>query len=129
MICELQNCSLKGTYKCSRCKNTYYCCVEHQKLHWKEHKSSCNSSSISKVKLNEIQQDEVILDKNIIVNASNDKRMCRCMFCGNELILTSEEEAITHMRICSSLQEQLSSKDQFTIPSIIKNKYKTNDST
>jgi hypothetical protein len=27
--------------KCARCKQTYYCCREHQKAHWKEHKPDC----------------------------------------------------------------------------------------
>lgn len=28
--------------KCSRCKDAWYCCREHQKEHWKEHKPLCN---------------------------------------------------------------------------------------
>ena len=48
------------------------------------------------------------------------------MFCGNELVLSSEDEAIEHMKVCSSLQEQLASKDQFTIPSVIRNKCNIN---
>lgn len=42
------------------------------------------------------------------------------MFCGDELVLGSEEEAIDHMRVCPALQEQLQSKDQFTVPTMIK---------
>jgi MYND finger len=28
-------------FKCNGCKWTYYCCPEHQKLHWKQHKKEC----------------------------------------------------------------------------------------
>ena len=27
---------------CSACKKAYYCCVEHQKEHWKQHKLECS---------------------------------------------------------------------------------------
>ena len=55
-------------------------------------------------------------------DADNDKRICRCMFCGEEMLLGSEDEAIKHMNICIALQEQLSSSNQFTIPTTIQNK-------
>jgi hypothetical protein len=38
-LCGL--CNKKASQKCSRCLTTYYCCVEHQKEHWKEHKKAC----------------------------------------------------------------------------------------
>jgi hypothetical protein len=44
------------------------------------------------------------------------------MFCGEEQQLRSEEDAVAHMRVCSSLQEQLASKDQFTIPEVLRKK-------
>jgi hypothetical protein len=28
--------------RCSQCKQALYCCREHQKDHWKEHKRNCN---------------------------------------------------------------------------------------
>jgi hypothetical protein len=52
------------------------------------------------------------------------KKISRCMFCGEEVILASEEEAVEHMRNCSALQEQLDSKEQFTIPSKLREKMK-----
>lgn len=57
----------------------------------------------------------------------NEVRECRCMFCGDILVLKSEEEAIGHMRVCVALQEQLSSPDQFTIPKSIQEKAKKNN--
>jgi hypothetical protein len=34
-------CGEKGKNKCSRCEGIYYCCREHQREHWKEHKQLC----------------------------------------------------------------------------------------
>lgn len=53
-----------------------------------------------------------------------EKRICRCMFCGLELVLESEEAAIAHMSECVALQEQLKSSDPITIPSMLKDKMK-----
>eukprot|EP01031_Cornospumella_fuschlensis_P034025 gene34025-41181_t len=50
--------------------------------------------------------------------------MCRCMFCGEQQLLASEEEAVEHMRVCPALQEQLQSKEQFTVPSMVREKMK-----
>ena len=36
-------CNKEATKMCSRCKAVYYCCVEHQREHWKVHKkTTCN---------------------------------------------------------------------------------------
>ena len=51
-----------------------------------------------------------------------EKRVCRCMFCGQELLLGSEDEATNHMRMCTALLEQLASKDQFTLPTEVRQK-------
>jgi hypothetical protein len=42
------------------------------------------------------------------------------MFCGEEIQVGSEDEAVRHLEQCSALQEQLDSKDQFTIPSVLR---------
>mmetsp|Transcript_25767 Transcript_25767/g.64365 ORF Transcript_25767/g.64365 Transcript_25767/m.64365 type:complete len:192 (-) Transcript_25767:201-776(-) len=44
---EAQHCAMCGERLanpkiCSRCQKVGYCNAEHQKLHWKEHKKSCN---------------------------------------------------------------------------------------
>lgn len=49
------------------------------------------------------------------------------MFCGEQLTLGSEDEAVEHMRVCVALQEQLASKDQFTLPTVVKEKMKKED--
>jgi hypothetical protein len=40
-LCEITNCSKTATKKCSSCKRAFYCGEEHQKSHWKKHKSEC----------------------------------------------------------------------------------------
>jgi tRNA G10 N-methylase Trm11 len=52
--------------------------------------------------------------------SESTKRSCRCMFCGDEMVLGSEEEAIEHMERCPALQEQLNDSRQFTLPESIK---------
>jgi hypothetical protein len=44
------------------------------------------------------------------------------MFCGADIKMTCEEDAHAHMRECPSLQEQLGSKEQFTIPKALRDK-------
>lgn len=40
--CGWTECSEMANLRaCSQCKNQWYCCVEHQKLHWKSHKPKC----------------------------------------------------------------------------------------
>lgn len=58
-----------------------------------------------------------------------ESRHCRCMFCGEQLKLSSENEAVEHMRVCVALQEQLASKEQFTVPSAVKAKMKSAEVT
>jgi hypothetical protein len=51
---------------------------------------------------------------------SSEMRECRCMFCGQLLLLTSEAEAIEHMAVCPALSEQLANANEaFTIPKCV----------
>jgi len=44
--CGLANCTDQGVYRCSRCKEVYYCSKLHQRFHWRTgHKSSCKTSA------------------------------------------------------------------------------------
>lgn len=63
-------------------------------------------------------------EKEKTASDEQEKKTVRCMFCGDQLILASEEEAVDHMRVCVALQEQLESKDQFTIPKKIREEKK-----
>ena len=106
--CGLNNCDKEGLLMCSSCKSKYYCCREHQKSHWKYHKHTCTSKKST---------DENKSNDTKTTNPS-EKRQCRCMFCGELLVLDSQDAAVDHMRVCSSLQTQLSdtSGEPFVLP-------------
>ena len=128
----------------------YYCCADHQKNDWNTHKRNCSKSdATAKVETKTTDPRPNTSIDNSRHTTSNDKgtastdhentsdgtpkiadstsgqsekRSSRCMFCGEELVLTSEDEAVDHMRVCVALQEQLASKDQFTIPTMLREK-------
>ena len=41
-------CGVLATKVCSRCRKMSYCCVEHQKVHWKTHKKECQPEQTDK---------------------------------------------------------------------------------
>ncbi len=113
--CAVENCGGIPKYRCGKCRIVFYCSQDHQKLHWQFHKLQCGKKPRSETSTNSPQCDETV-----------EKRFCRCMFCGVEMALTSEEEAIQHMEVCPALQEQLDSKEQFTVPEVVKAQMKNN---
>ena len=152
--CNFPGCEALSNQRCSRCKLVYYCSIEHQKQNWSIHKVSCNKlnsiqnkeSSASNVPKStadstaessgakgdastETSQKESSGNpradcKDDSVKDAAGKRQSRCMFCGEELVLSSEEDAVDHMKVCVALQEQLESPDQFTIPKMLREKNK-----
>ncbi|CAG9864920.1 unnamed protein product [Phyllotreta striolata] len=44
--CEV--CDKQASHRCSSCHNARYCCREHQKAHWKQHKPNCRPFKICK---------------------------------------------------------------------------------
>ena len=116
-VCNLIFCDKEANLRCSKCKAARYCSREHQVDDWSTHKIVC-----SKPILSEPIQNKTIETSSAVPNDSEEYRVCRCMFCGEELKLGSEAEAVDHMKICSSLQEQFAGKEQFTIPSVLRNK-------
>lgn len=146
--CGMQSCNMPASKRCSRCKTTFYCSIEHQKEDWAVHKLNCpkisadttanNSgttkqnnnnlstefpSSSSRKKTNNVSGNDATSEGSQNSNTDSiEQRSCRCMFCGENLILANETEAVDHMRVCPALQEQLASKDQFTIPSVLQDK-------
>eukprot|EP01033_Poteriospumella_lacustris_P024738 gene24738-gene21409 len=132
--CSEPSCGSEASLRCSKCKSVYYCSESHQRQHWKVHKLCCGKaltedhSSQSEVPSSSHQWSGALTDNPpnssggspLAPSTSTEQRSCRCMFCGENLILSSEDEAVDHMRVCPALQEQLLSKDQFTVPSMIK---------
>jgi hypothetical protein len=67
----------------------------------------------------ESSQEKSSYDLEPKSDTESGKRCSRCMFCGEQLVLSSEDDAVNHMKECPALQEQLESKDQFTIPTML----------
>ena len=124
--CSYVNCNvIDAKFRCSKCKKTFYCSENHQKLDWKLHKVSCevNHKPIKDINVENIIKQSENNESESSSNPNNiEKRNCRCMFCGEHLILENEEEAIQHMSVCPLLQEQLKGEGQFTIPTSIQEK-------
>lgn len=108
--CNLPGCQIQANSRCSRCQIAYYCSSEHQKIDWKNgHKIECNTfQPIPSVSAPVVNEDS---------SNSGESRECRCMFCGLKMVLSSEEKAIDHMKVCPNLQQQISSEEQFVLPS------------
>lgn len=100
--CNFQSCSKISNFRCSKCKIIYYCSKTHQQLDWITHKKICSVNNNLSENQETIQIEEI--------------RRCRCMFCGKELLLKSEAEAIQHMNECCYLQEQLMNDGPIVIP-------------
>ncbi len=48
---KTENCALctkKANLRCSGCLIVFYCCKDHQKIHWKEHKQECSAYKVRK---------------------------------------------------------------------------------
>lgn len=41
--CGAKERSVRDFPLCARCRGVYYCCAEHQRLHWAEHKTACTA--------------------------------------------------------------------------------------
>jgi MYND finger len=128
--CAYPNCGTTSNLRCSRCKAVYYCSAEHQRKDWNIHKSYCMSvlsasgSSVSEFSSLKACSGQASSSRACSENdgGSGENRRSRCMFCGEELILGSEDEAVKHLEVCDALQEQLNSNEQFTVPSRLRSK-------
>lgn len=127
--CGLPGCLvLAPPLRCSRCKLQHYCCEEHQRAHFPTHKTTCrpppapSSASASATSSSGSSSPSSASSSPSSASPDEPPRISRCMFCGEEITLRSEAEAVEHMRVCPALQEQLASKDQFTIPQVLRDK-------
>lgn len=98
--------SRDASWRCGACKMVNYCSKQCQKSHFKQHKKDCCNEKTA-------EESE---RKAVLANDKVETRSCRCMFCGQIIMASSEEEAIRHMSECSLLQEQLNGEGQFTVP-------------
>jgi hypothetical protein len=90
-------------------------------VHWTTHKLSCCRESIGVASCEKVSEQRSLKEQ---MTSQQEKRICRCMFCGAELLVSSEDEAVKHLEDCPALQEQLNSKAQFTVPSMVKQQMK-----
>ncbi len=91
-ICELPSCDNPAHARCSSCKLVYYCSVEHQKLHWRDHKLVCrevNTTKVISTSSTTATNSNPEPQSRTIEEEVTEKRSCRCMFCGDVLILVS----------------------------------------
>ena len=121
--CGVQNCQIQATLRCSRCKQASYCGKEHQRQDWAFHKRSCKPPSSS---THRSSGNSDVSDGSTSPRAAaprgGEARQSRCMFCGDTVVMQTEEDAHRHMTACPALQEQLNSSDQFTIPKVLRDK-------
>ncbi|KAK9885454.1 hypothetical protein WA026_010950 [Henosepilachna vigintioctopunctata] len=123
-ICAI--CKKAAVQSCSACNSTYYCSKEHQKLHWKTHKSSCAPFKIksdefgkSLVAIRDIKQGEKILTKlPILIGPKSEKEIIcfncfkkieetsnvKCILCGLKLCGKLCQNKEGHLKICDILQ-------------------------
>ncbi len=127
--CAAPGCALAAPMKCSRCKQASYCGAAHQKEHWPVHKSTCKPPSTApsaSAPPSKPTSQSAAASPPVPPTAASypgrETRFSRCMFCGEEVHMECEEDAYDHMQTCSALQEQLNSKDQFTIPKVLRDK-------
>jgi hypothetical protein len=131
-ICASPDCDKHAPFQCSKCKNVSYCGTDHQKQHWKLHKTICGNTKMSLQKQVPNTKASGVLPSQPPSRSSDSQsqskpeedevRISRCMFCGESVSMKCEEDGHAHMKICPALQEQLGNTEQFTIPKALRDK-------
>lgn len=131
-FCGYPGCSSRGTIHCLEPKEYYYCSIQHREAYKyilteyllvNKPLSSFVRPDFSAIDSDIKSSEKVTTSSSNTQNSnSSESRQCRCMFCGESLLLNSEDEAVNHMEVCPALQEQLDSKKQFHIPSMVQKK-------
>ncbi|KAI5712324.1 hypothetical protein M8J76_002915 [Diaphorina citri] len=97
-ICGL--CGETAKQKCSGCQLIYYCCREHQKTHWKKHKSHCRPMKLCEDKVlgryyiasRSIKAGEVVLREPPLVQGPCQMTGPVCLGCLKAISYHSSEE-------------------------------------
>ncbi len=115
--CGVLGCIATAKLRCSKCKTQHYCSAEHQRTDWASHRRSCRTAKErEKEKIRPPQPPENE------ESGGDGSRQSRCFFCGENIVMKDEYDAQLHMQECPALQEQLASKDQFTIPKALRDR-------
>eukprot|EP00607_Mallomonas_marina_P008608 CAMPEP_0182424656 /NCGR_PEP_ID=MMETSP1167-20130531/10888_1 /TAXON_ID=2988 /ORGANISM="Mallomonas Sp, Strain CCMP3275" /LENGTH=732 /DNA_ID=CAMNT_0024604629 /DNA_START=58 /DNA_END=2253 /DNA_ORIENTATION=+ len=73
-ICGESDCTKDGEFQCSICKTKRYCCPEHQKSNWKEHKQECSIMNLERLRWATLDVPELVrkqkynMDKGVFVD-------------------------------------------------------------
>ncbi|KAJ9579509.1 hypothetical protein L9F63_004828 [Diploptera punctata] len=93
-------CKAQATQCCSGCHSVFYCCRDHQKQHWKIHKSQCTPYKLSispelgyyLVAARDIRQGEVILRETPIIIGPKVVSLPLCLGCGRRLRVSENDD-------------------------------------
>ncbi|XP_021942369.1 protein msta [Zootermopsis nevadensis] len=93
-------CQAVATQCCSSCHLVFYCSREHQKQHWKIHKTQCTPYKVEVserlghhvVATRDIQQGEVIIEEEPIVLGPKVLSLPLCLGCGRRIKVIEGEE-------------------------------------
>ncbi|KAK5641709.1 hypothetical protein RI129_010256 [Pyrocoelia pectoralis] len=89
--CEV--CQKPANQKCGGCHNIFYCCKEHQKVHWKDHKKFCrpfemaNDVNIGRFikATKDIKEGSLIFEEKPLTVSPMQLTLPVCMGCGNHV--------------------------------------------
>ena len=117
--CGVLGCMQIAKLRCSRCKSQHYCSAKHQRADWSSHRRVCRTMEEKEKSKDKVWPPNAPENEGI---GGDGSRQSRCFFCGEIILMKDEFDAQLHMQECPALQEQLASKDQFTIPKALRDK-------
>lgn len=102
-------CKKSAVQSCSACNSIYYCGKEHQKAHWKIHKTTCvpfktvsDDNGNVLVSIRNIEAGEKILTKLPLVTGPISEKEAICISCYRKIIETNVVQCSTcELKLCS----------------------------